>query len=153
MKLLLILISIIGLGAVVGAVVVGTRSFDGTVADKPYEQGLAYDAAYHAKVESGWNVEIMKQEFITGSNDIMISVTDRNNKPVTDAEISVSISRPSSSAYDRTYKAVAAEKGMFRIAAELPLYGYWTAKIQVAKENRSVIFEKTLFAEQRGNLK
>jgi len=147
MKLLLIIVSIIGLCAVIGAIVVGTRTFDGTVVDKPYEHGLAYDATHHAREASGWNVEIRNRGLITGKNDILISVLDRNGRPVTDAEVSVIVSRPSTPSYDKAYKAVA-EKGLFRIAADLPLYGYWDAKVQVSDSSRTVTFERTLFAEQ-----
>lgn len=147
MKPLLIIVSLIGLCAVIGAIVVGTRTFDGTVVDKPYERGLAYDAAHHAKEASGWNAEIRNKGLITGKNDILISVLDRNGRPVADAEVSVIVSRPSTPSYDKTYKA-AAEKGLFRITADLPLYGYWDAKIQVSDKAKTVTFERTLFAEQ-----
>lgn len=148
MKLLLVVITLVGLGAVIGAVVVGTRNFDGTVVDKPYERGLTYDAVHHEREKSGWNTEILNKGLTTGMNDILLSVTDRNNRPMTDAEVSVVISRPSSSSYDRTYKAAITEKGQFRIAADLPLYGYWNAKIMITAQGKSIIFERTLFAEQ-----
>ncbi|MBI5076463.1 MAG: FixH family protein [Nitrospirae bacterium] len=151
MKFLIIIVSIIGIGAVIGAVVVGTRTFDGTVVDKPYERGLSYDAVHHEKEASGWQVEILNKDLATGKNNILISVLDRNGRPATDAEVSVIVSRPSTPSYDKTYKAEA-EKGQFRITAELPLYGYWDAKILVSDKARTVTFEKTLFAE-RVNLK
>jgi len=153
MKFLLIVVSIIGFGAVIGAVVVGVRTFDGTVVDKPYERGLSYDAVHHEKEVSGWNAEILNRDLSAGTNDILLSVIDRNGRPVTDVEVSVVISRPSSSSYDKTYKAVATEKGQFRLTADLPLYGYWDAKVQVTDKFRSITFERTLFAERRGKLK
>jgi len=149
MKLLLIIVSIIGLGAVIGAVVVGSRNFDGTVVDNPYESGLAYDAVHHEKEASGWYAEILNRILTTGRNDILISITDRNHRPVTDVEVSVMVSRPSSASYDRTYKAVMTDRGQFRLTADLPLYGYWDAKVQVTDRARSVSFEQTLFAEQK----
>ena len=149
MKFLLILVSLIGLGAVIGAVVVGTRTFDGTVVDKPYEQGLSYDAVHHEKEASGWNVQILNKELTSGSNDILLSVTDRNGRPVTDTGVTVVLGRPSSSSYDRTYNAASTGEGTFKIAADLPLYGYWNAKIQITAQGKSIIFEKTIFAEQK----
>lgn len=149
MKFLLIIVSIIGIGAVIGAVVVGIRTFDGTVVDKPYERGLSYDAVHHEKVASGWNAEILNKEFTIGTNDILLSVTDRNNRSVTEVEVSVVVSRPSSASYDRTYKAAATEKGQFRLTVDLPLYGSWDAKVQVTDRSRSITFEQTLFAERK----
>ena len=149
MKFLLIIVSIIGIGAVISAVVVGIGTFDGTVVNKPYEQGMSYDAVHHEKKASGWNAEILNKDLTIGTNTILLSVTDRNNRPVTGVEVSVMVSRPSSASYDRTYKSAATEKGQFRITADLPLYGYWDAKVQVTDKARSVTFERTLFAEQK----
>ncbi len=148
MKLLLVIVAIIGLSAVIGAVVVGTRSFDGTVVDKPYERGLSYDAAHHEKEASGWNAEILNKGLTVGKNDILLSITDKEGRKVTDVEVTVVISRPSSSTYDKTYKA-SEEKGLFRIAADLPLYGYWDAKVQVSDRSRTVTFEKRLYAAEK----
>lgn len=149
MKLLLTIVSIIGLSAVIGAVVVGIRTFDGTVVDKPYERGLAYDAVHHAKEASGWNTEILSKDLTIGMNDILLSVIDRNGRPVTNVEVTVVISRPSSTSYDKTYTAAATERGLFRITADLPLYGYWDTKVQVTDRSRTVTFEKKLFAKQK----
>lgn len=149
MKLSLIIVSIIGLSAVVGAVVFGIRTFDGTVVDKPYERGLSYDAIHHEKDASGWKLDILNQSFTTGKNDILISVTDRNGKPLTDVELALSISRPSSTAFDKTYKAAKTEKGQFIAEADLPLYGYWNTRVKVTNKGRSILFEKTIFADQK----
>ena len=149
MKLLLIIVSIIGLGAVIGSVVVGTRTFEGTIVEKPYEQGLAYDAIHHEREASGWNVEILNKELTSGTNDILLSVTDRNRKPLADAVISLSISRLASRGFDKTYKAAKTEKGQFIAKADLPAYGYWTASVQVTEKGKSITFEKTLFAERK----
>lgn len=149
MKLLLIIVSMIGLSAVIGALVVGTRTFDGTVVDKPYERGLAYDAVHHSKEASGWSAEILNKDLTTGKNDILLAVIDKNGRVVADVEVTVVVSRPSSASYDKTYKAAATERGLFRITADLPLYGYWDAKVQVSDRSRTVTFEKILFAEQK----
>lgn len=149
MKLLLIIVSIIGLSAVIGALVIGIRTFDGTVVNQPYEQGLSYDAVHHEKEASGWHAEILNKNLTIGINDILISITDRNSRPVTNVSVSVVVSRPSSTSYDRTYEAAATGRGRFRIIADLPLYGYWDAKVQVSDRSRSVMFERTLFAEER----
>ncbi|MBI5848068.1 MAG: FixH family protein [Nitrospirae bacterium] len=149
MKLLLIVVSIIGLSAVIGAVVIGTRTFDGTVVDRPYERGLAYDAAHHEKEASGWRLDVLNPSFTTGKNDIRFLLTDRNGTPLSDVEIALSISRPSSKDYDKTYAAAKTEQGQYTANADLPLYGYWDAKVQVRDSSRSITFERTLFANQK----
>lgn len=148
MKLLLIIVSIIGMSAVIGAVVVGTRTFDGTVVDKPYERGLSYDATHHEKEASGWRLDILNRSFTTGKNEILFSVTDNKGKPLAGVELTLSISRPSSQAYDITYTAAKTEEGRFSAEADLPLYGYWDAKVRITDRSRSILFEKTIYAEQ-----
>lgn len=148
MKTLLIIVSIIGLAAVIGAIVVGRNTFDGIVVDKPYERGLAYDAAQKERETSGWVVDIVDPSPVAGRNELIISATDRNGNPLTDAEMSLTISRPSSATYDRTYAAVRTTKGQFRAEIELPLYGHWDVKIRVKADGKDITFERKVFAAQ-----
>jgi nitrogen fixation protein FixH len=147
-KILLIIVCIIGLAAVIGAIIVGKNTFEGTVVDKPYEQGLSYDALRKEREESGWSVDIMQPVLSVGRNDLIISVIDRQGKPLSDSNVSVTVSRPSSSAYDKTYQTVGADRGQHKAEIDLPLYGHWDLKIQVMAEGKSVTFEKRIFAEK-----
>ena len=146
MKALLITVVFIGIAAVAGTIIVGMSTFDGTVVDKPYEQGLAYDAMQKEREASGWNVDILNPSFSVGRNDLLISVTDRDGRHLTNIGISLTISRPSSAAYDRTYKTVQTEDGQFKAETDLPLYGYWDARIQVTSKEKHITFERQIFA-------
>ena len=148
MKTLLIIVSIIGLAAVVGAIVVGRSTFDGIVVDKPYERGLTYDAVQKEREASGWVVDIVDPSPVVGRNELIISATDGKGSPLPDAEISLTISRPSSASYDRTYAAVRTTRGQFRAEIELPLYGHWDVKIRVKAEGKNITFEREVFATQ-----
>ena len=147
MKMVLLIVSVIGLAAVIGAIVVGRNTFEGTVVDMPYERGLSYDAVQKERETAGWVVDIVDPSPVVGRNELIISVTDRNGKPLSDAEVSLTISRPSSAAYDRTYTAVRKQEGQFRAKIELPFYGYWDVKVIVTAEGRNIPFERILFAE------
>jgi len=147
-KTLLIIVSIIGLAAVIGAIVVGRSTFDGIVVDKPYERGLTYDAAQQERETSGWVVDIIDPPLVVGRNELIISATDRKGSPLPDAEISLTISRPSSAAYDRTYAAARTTRGQFRAEIELPLYGHWDVKVRVKADGKDIIFERKVFAAQ-----
>ena len=68
MKAALIIVTLIGLSAVIGAVIVGRSTFDGTVVDRPYERGLEYDAVQREKAASGWSVHIATPSFRVGRN-------------------------------------------------------------------------------------
>jgi nitrogen fixation protein FixH len=147
MRTILVIVALIGISAVLGAVIVGSRSFDGTVVEKPYEHGLAYDAAHHERVASGWKTEVLNRSFITGLNRIEIVITDRDNRPLTGAEVGMKVSRPSSSQYDKSYKAATDERGRISTDIDLPLYGYWNLELKATDGSRTVSFERLVFAE------
>lgn len=148
MKAALTIVSVIGLSAVIAAILVGRSTFDGTVVDRPYERGLQYDAVLKETAASGWSVNILPLSFHTGRNELLIEVTDRQGLPLNAAGVAVVMSRPSTAAYDRTYAAMTIAPGRFRTELNLPLYGYWDAKIQVTQENHTIIFDKRIFAVQ-----
>lgn len=148
MKALLITVVFIGIAAVAGTIIVGMSTFDGTVVDKPYEQGLAYDAVQKEREASGWNVDIANPTLSVGRNDLIISVTDRDGKHLSDISVSLTVSRPSTSAYDRTYKTIQNENGQFKAETDLPLYGYWDARIHVTSREKHLTFERQIFAGQ-----
>jgi nitrogen fixation protein FixH len=153
MKTILIIVSIIGLSAVVGAIIVGSKTFDDIVVERPYEKGLAYDSIRKERAASGWNVEMASPSPRAGKSEIAFSVTGRDGRPLADATVSLFISRPSSPAYDRSYRTTRTDEGLFRTEIELPLYGYWDVKVLVASEGKNISFEKTFFAVKEENVK
>jgi nitrogen fixation protein FixH len=148
MKTLIIIVTIIALSAVIGSVIVGKKVFDGTVEEKPYEQGLLWDKIRSNKYGSGWSVVVNNRKINKGENEVSISVFDKYGKPLSDASVSILISRPSTAAYDRNYKAVKLQEGIYKARINFQLYGYWNLKINVAQNEKSVIFEERIFAEE-----
>ena len=82
MKKLLIFVSLTGIAAVVGAVVVGTVMFDGTVVGNPYERGIAWDEEKKRRLSSGLKVSIDPAPFRKGKNEIVVRVLDEKDEPV-----------------------------------------------------------------------
>ncbi len=147
MKKLLALIIFIGMAAVIGAIVVGKAVFDGTVVDNPYEKGLRWDAEQKERESAGWHVDISPQDVKVGRNGIHIHATDRTGKTLF-AEVMLAISRPSTNRYDRQYRALLTEKGSYEVQVDLPLYGRWDLDIRVTAQNKTILFHRTVFAEQ-----
>lgn len=147
MKKLLVMVSIIGIAAVIGAIVVGTSTFDGTVVETPYEKGLAWDVEQNERISSGWTVGILPLSPRVGMNDLHVTVTDETEKPLP-GKVVLIVSRPSSKAYDREYRTGRNEKGSYDATIELPLYGYWDLDIRVTAAGKTISFRRTLFAEQ-----
>lgn len=148
MKLVIVIVTIIGLAAVIGAIVVGTRSFDGTVVDKPYDRGLVWDAEQRQRRESGLSIEMNNRPVRVGRNDISFRVSQKEGQTLSGTTVNVMVSRPSTRAYDRTYTAAGLKGGLYMASIDLPLYGYWDAKIAVSANEKIVTFEQKLFAER-----
>jgi nitrogen fixation protein FixH len=148
MKSLIIIVTIIALSAVIGSVIVGKKVFDGTVEGNPYEQGLLWDKIRSNKYESGWSAVVNNKKINKGENEISISVFDKYGKPLSDASVSLVISRPSTTAHDRNYETLRRSDNSYAAKIYFPLFGYWDLKIKVVKKRESVIFEERIFAEE-----
>lgn len=149
MKTLIVIVSIIALSAVGGSIIVGVKSFDGIVTEHPYEKGLAWDEIRNKEKELGWSVDIGKGKFATGDNDVILSVFDKDGKPLPGASVSITISRPSTPAYDMNYDAERIQDGSYRAAVDFPLHGNWDMAIHVDQKENSVIFVNRVFVEKR----
>jgi nitrogen fixation protein FixH len=148
MKSLIIIVTVIALSAVIGSLIVGKKVFDGTVEEKPYEQGLLWDKIRSSKYESGWSAVVNNRKFNKGENEVSISVFDKYGKPLSDASVSILVSRPSTTAYDINYETLRRSDKSYAAKVDFPLFGYWDLKIKVAKKGESVIFEERIFAKE-----
>jgi len=148
MKTLIITVSVIAFSAVIATIIIGNETFDGIVVEKPYEQGLLWDKIQDRKIESGWKAVINNRKIKTGNAEISISVFDKSGKPLSDASVSLVVSRPATTVYDRNYETVRQSDDSYAAKVYFPLFGYWDLKIKVAKKGESVIFEKRIFAEE-----
>lgn len=153
MRLYIIIIvsaCLLALGATIGTIVVGSRSFEGIVVDKPYEAGLAWDQERRNQESLGWSVGLQETTFKTGKNDLVVIVRDKNGAPFSDALVSVAVSRPSTRSFDRTYRAVAQPNGQYRTEIDLPLYGNWGVLVDVSRKKEHTSFNKMISADQDG---
>jgi nitrogen fixation protein FixH len=147
---IIILTCILALAATIGAIVVGSRSFEGIVVDKPYETGLAWDRERRNQEDLGWSVALQEATYKTGKNDLIVMVRDKNGAPLSDAVVSVAVTRPSTRAFDRTYQTVLRPNGLYYAAIDLPLYGNWGVIIDVSRRNERTSFNKIISANQDG---
>lgn len=143
MKALVIIVTIIGLSAVIGSIIVGRMVFEGKVVDKPYETGLRYDEMEKAKEELRF--ELVNKKFHKGKNEIIFLLADSLGRPITEPHINFILSRPSTSKYDRGYQVSFIEPGKYKVKVDFPLYGYWDIKIQLTWNWKSVILERRIY--------
>jgi nitrogen fixation protein FixH len=148
-KTLISIVVIAGLMAVIGAVVVGIKSFDGTVTAKPYEEGLAWDEALKERAELGWSVKLNTGIFKMGENDLQFTLLDKQGAPLAlSSAVSLTISRPSTDAYDRPFDVKKIEGGLYSAPANFPLYGYWDIKIDLLRNDKKIEFKNRVFVDK-----
>jgi nitrogen fixation protein FixH len=147
---IIVLTCILALAATIGAIVVGSRSFEGIVVDNPYETGLAWDRERRNQEDLGWSVALQEATYKTGRNDLIIMLRDKNALPLADAVVSVAVSRPSTRAFDRTYLTVVQPNGRYHTEIDLPVYGNWGVIIEVSRKKERTSFSKIISANQDG---
>jgi nitrogen fixation protein FixH len=148
MRTLIVVLSVVVAAATAVTIIVGTRSFDGVVVEKPYETGLAWDTMREQKVRLGWTVSTNKNLFPLGRNDLFITLYDRNGNLMADAVVSVIVSRPSTNRYDKTYQAVRQPDGRYRASIEFPLSGNWDVIMSVKHGNEQADFTQSVLAKK-----
>lgn len=147
MKIFIIAIVIIGLLSVAGAIIVGNSMFEGTVNEKPYETGLSWDRTQREKDASRLIISVETDRFNEGDNMLGLYIRDKRGKQLKEASVSVTVSRPSTTAYDKTYDCKRLDDGSWRAAVAFPLYGYWDLKIRITRGASDLIFTGRVFAE------
>lgn len=145
MKTLIAFVIIVGLAAVAGSIIVGVKSFDGIVTENPYETGLRWDDARKKMRDLGWIIEIQNEKFITGDNDVSISVFDKNKIPLSLTEIALSISRPATEKYNKEFDIIQIRDGVYSARLNFPLFGFWDIGIRVSNGGDELFFEKKVF--------
>jgi nitrogen fixation protein FixH len=149
MKGLIVLVVIIGLAAVAGSIVVGMRSFDGTVTDNPYEKGLLWDQT-REQMQHGLQVELNSRVFSTGDNDVVVKVHGTGGYLIDAGDMILLRSRPASAGFDQQFPARQEEKGIYRATLSFPLRGDWDLKISMLSSERELLVIKRIIAEKEG---
>jgi nitrogen fixation protein FixH len=151
MRTVIIIVSIIAIAATIGTIAVGMKSFDGVVVENPYEAGLAWDETYQNKAALGWNVRLRTSLFRTGRNELSLEALDRNGRQLDNVVVSVTTSRPSTRAFDKTYPAVRTANGRLQANIDLPFFGSWDLKIDVSSDKDRCSFTNRIYAEQHAD--
>jgi nitrogen fixation protein FixH len=133
MRNLIVIISTIVVAMTIGTIIVGNRMFDGVVVERPYDTGLAWDKAQKRQARLGWKVVVVNANLKVGSNELILGVSDRDGTPLKDAAVEVTVSRPSTKAYDRIYRAVPGEGGRYQVPISLPIVGLWDIRTEITR--------------------
>ena len=133
MRNLIVIISIVVVAMTIGTIIVGSRMFDGVVVERPYDTGLAWDEAQKRQARLGWKVVVVNATLNVGSNELILGISDRDGTLLNDATVVVTVSRPSTKAYDRIYRAVPRGGGRYQVPISLPLVGLWDIRTEITR--------------------
>lgn len=145
-KILLVAVVLIGLGAVAGAVVVGIISFDGTVVENPYERGISWDTERVRREASGIRIRIVSTAFRVGANTLVFQAFGDGGEPVADKRLAVRLSRAETDEHDRIYTAIGRGDGTFTFDLDLTLPGRWEMAILVERRGAVLEFPASIYA-------
>jgi nitrogen fixation protein FixH len=140
MKIVIALVCLCGLGAVAGAVIVGTRSFDGTVVEHPYERGLAWDRDRDRKRDSRLDVRLTRTAFTPGPSTASFAIVGEAAAAIGDRDVTVRASRPAAAAYDSEFPARRQPDGSWAAPVRLPLAGRWELIVVIERPEGSIEF-------------
>jgi|Deesub1362A_J573_1020465.scaffolds.fasta_scaffold00854_12 nitrogen fixation protein FixH len=150
MKGLLITVIVTGLLIVAISIIVGIKSFDGTVAEDPYEEGLRWDEINRKAEALGLVIELKNRVIRTGENDLIISIKEGDGRPLSSPSVRIHITRPSTDRYDMDVNARRIGDGLYMARVNLPLYGYWQVIIIPEGVDEGVRVVAEIFVEKGG---
>ena len=152
MKAIIIFSTIAALTAVAGTIVVGINTFDGTVTEHPYEKGLEWDRLEKIKADLGWTCNIQNSTLKTGNNDLILELNNKKGLPLDASAVSVKVSRSSTDAYDKNYNTEKVRKGIFKVNADFPLFGYWDMTIKVTKDTDYLELKRSIYIKKEDDV-
>ena len=148
MKTLLFIVILIGLGAVMGSIMIGSMTFEGTVTDHPYETGLRWDEIMN--IRNSVRIKIFNDRFFVGDNNIQFSIIPEDRRDH-EFNISLLLTRPGDNRHDQEFLPVRIKDHQFAAKISIPLYGYWDLIFRLKFKTREVTIPKRIFAERLHN--
>jgi nitrogen fixation protein FixH len=109
----------------------------------PTEKKIGMNSPYERVIEKeqmqdqlGWGSELLIDKKKDQPAKIRLLLRDRNRKPISNAEVEITFTRPAGDGKPVTVPMGMDEAGVYRTAADLPLSGLWEARVAVrAGEN------------------
>ncbi len=142
------LVALAALGAVAAALVVGTRTFEGTVVSDPYASATQFDEARHRDEALGWRVSLDATALRVGTQDVRFSLAGKDGTPLEGAEVSVKVSRPGTSRLDRNAAARGEGGGRFVARVDFPQPGIWDVQVRATRGSDRLAFDRRVQVER-----
>ena len=147
MKIILVFVSLIGIAAVAGAIVMGNMTFDGVVVEQPYERGLEWDRENELRAASGLDVSVPVNDYPVGESMVRIMVMHDDGSPY-EGPVEVLLTRLETSEYDRNFAASAKGSGMYSSEMVFPRHGAWDMRVSLSSMGNTVVFARRVNVRQ-----
>ncbi len=111
-------------------VYLATSTHTGVVKDRTFERGLAYNetvAAAEASEALGWKSALD----LKAGSALTFTLADRNGRPISGADVTVSVRRPTRAGLDFEVSLAEAATGDYRAAIDFPEKGQWDLRVFV----------------------
>jgi nitrogen fixation protein FixH len=124
-----------------GAMVyVAVASWGGLQTEDAYAKGLAFDAALaeaRTRQALGWQVTVDYRDLGPGAGALSVTLADRAGNPLSGAELTGRLVRPTHGGYDHVIAF--ADRGGGRYSAEIapPLLGQWELRLGAEHRGRA----------------
>jgi nitrogen fixation protein FixH len=132
LKLLVLVAAVTALGAVAGAVYVGSRVREDTVVAQPFEEGLRHDSERDARAALGWTVAVAPGP-LQRTGPIELELRDRAGAPLAGAAVTLTVTRAESGHGAWTAEARDLGGGRYAADAAFPEGGGWELRLDVRR--------------------
>ena len=147
MKILLGIGVLIGLGTVIATVIIGSRLSERTVVPDPYEAGLRWDGEQRERRSAAWMIALLKKRYPPGKQDVLLSITGRDGRPLRDVQVEVRFQRPYAKLSERALRAEPLRQGPYRFTADFSGPGRWDMEITVVRGDHRITFNESVTVE------
>lgn len=98
-----------------------------------------------AAFDKKYSIDIAQQAFVVGPNEVKITViTKADKKPVTDANITIKITKPDTDKYDKMLQPASQKEGTYTFGPfEVEKVGRWQIMTKVITPDRLASFTKS----------
>lgn len=108
------------------------RTNTGTVTDRAYEKGLAYnEVLQRAQSQPG-----LRENSAYQDGTFRWTLADESGAPLSEADVTVRFFRPVKEGHDFSLPLAENGAGIYEVKPELPLKGLWTAQLEAKWDNK-----------------
>jgi nitrogen fixation protein FixH len=112
---------------------------------------MAYPAKVARQKELGWTFNGSAEKLTVGQpGNFILSITDKDGRPVREAKVSMTVSRPASREALPVVQAKEQENGDYMAQITVPAYGHWLVNVTINRQDDEFDFEYKVYASKGG---